>query len=101
MKRARTQRRSAERARQKEVEVRRKLFQASEGGTPDRPILVSSASVIEARARDLLCPVCGGQTSIRQHEAVRTGVKRLRKIERTCMACGEASTLYFELALPN
>jgi hypothetical protein len=71
------------------------------GGTPDRPIPVASAAVIEPRAESLGCLHCEGHTHVTEHGAVRHGAGLIRAVHLTCGGCGRTHTLYFEIELPN
>jgi hypothetical protein len=64
------------------------------GGSPSRPIEVSSASVIEARATTIPCPLCGG--FYRVHEHTRP-VPHLRKVDVGCRHCSTPRTLWFQI----
>lgn len=64
------------------------------GGSPARPIEVASASVIEARATAMPCPLCGG--FYRVHEHTRP-VPHLRKVDVGCRHCSTPRTLWFRI----
>ncbi|HVM70067.1 MAG TPA: hypothetical protein VM204_09580 [Gaiellaceae bacterium] len=101
-KRARTERREAERAGVKLAESRLKLALLEPGGSPDRPIEVTSASVVEPHATGLGCAACGGATRIEEHSAVtladRTGAPRSLRVARVrCARCGVTRDVYFRL----
>jgi len=99
-KRPRTARRIAERAARKLVRDRERLFELSPGGSPERPLEVSSASVIEVRVANLLCAQCEGPYQIREHAAVSAG---LRRIDVVCRQCGAPRSLWLRIvtAEPN
>jgi len=94
-KRPRTSRREAERAARKLVQDREKLALLSPGGTPERPITVTSTAVIEPRIENMQCVQCGGQYKVREHEAPASG---LRRVDVTCRQCSAPRTLWFRLA---
>jgi hypothetical protein len=97
--RKRTARRAAEREVVKLVRDRVRLNALDEGGSPDRPIAVPSASVVEVRALEAVCPACdfGGSPMgyrIESHEAVQDQ----RVLTLACKSCGLKRVLYFRLA---
>jgi hypothetical protein len=92
--RKRTARRQQERAARRLVRDREKLASLSPGGSDDHPIAVTSASVIEVRARALPCVQCDGEYKIREHASAGSG---LRRVEVTCQQCGTPRTLWFRL----
>lgn len=74
--------------------AREMLAALEPGGSPARPIEVSSASVIEARATTIPCPRCGG--FYRVHEHTRP-VPKLRKVDVACRHCSTPRTLWFTI----
>ncbi|MBX3221284.1 MAG: hypothetical protein KF795_12245 [Labilithrix sp.] len=101
-KRARTERREAQRAGVKLAEARLSLAALEAGGSPERPIEVTSASVVEAHAVGLGCAACGGSTRVEEHTAVTIpgagGVPRALRVARVrCARCGVARDVYFRL----
>lgn len=73
------------------------------GGSADRPIRVSSPAVVEARAAQEPCVLCGKVVLIDEHEARTIRGMRRRVVQVRCRQCGHARTLYFEIeeARPN
>ena len=66
------------------------------GGSPERPVIVSSASVIEPHAlASMPCPQCTGQ--YRVHEHTRP-VPSLRRLDVACRNCGVARVLWYRIA---
>jgi hypothetical protein len=100
-KQPRRERREASRKALKEAELSRKLFRAAAGGAPTFPLQVASASVIEARAQAIRCPVCQGTCRVVSHTATIQAAKRLRVVALQCQSCGEPCQLYFEILVPN
>jgi hypothetical protein len=96
---ARNERRERERQMAKLVRDREKLARLSPGGAADRPIEVSSASVIEVQARSLPCPLCGGETRVDEHSAQSIGGEMLRVLKVHCHQCGVSRELFFRLAV--
>ena len=91
----RTARRQSERAARQLVRDRERLAALVPGGSPDRPIEVSSSSVIESRARSLRCPQCDGSYRIVDHQAESA---TLRAVEVSCQTCGVSRRLWFRIA---
>jgi predicted Zn finger-like uncharacterized protein len=63
-------------------------------GSPARPIAVTSAAVVEVRARALDCPQCEGSYRVHDHRAPASGI---RAVEVQCRQCGVGRTLWFRL----
>jgi hypothetical protein len=107
--RPRTEARVAERARDKTAQAAQKLWFLDAGGAPDRPIEVTTAAVIEARAASARCPLCFGELRVADHEALTVaqagGVteKPLRVVTLRCFRCGATQRLYFHIgtSLPS
>lgn len=99
---ARTERREAERAGVKLAKARLELAHREVGGSPDRPIEVVSASVVEPHAAGLPCAVCDAPTRVLEHVAVSTP-RALRVVRVRCTRCSVEREIYFRLAatLPN
>jgi hypothetical protein len=67
------------------------------GGSRNRPIKVTSASVVEVRAQALTCPHCAlGTYRIEEHVAPAAGVRR---VDVTCRQCSTPRSLWFRLVL--
>jgi hypothetical protein len=102
-KRARTERREAERAAIKLAVARRKLAAIEQGGAPDRPIEVASASVIEVHAAGFPCLGCDAPgTRVEEHVAVsvpdESGAMRPLRIARVyCPRCGGRRDIYYRI----
>ena len=89
-KRARTDRRVAERALRKEIKERQQLVAAAPGGAADRPLPVTSASVIDGQARSLRCVQCGGELDLHSHAAPSATLRRVKLVCRLCHTPREA-----------
>lgn len=104
-KRARTSRREAERDARKLGEAKLKLAALSAGGSPDRPLEVTSASVIEPQAASTACVLCDAPSMRVDEHVVETidGARRLRVVRVRCPRCGHRRALYFHIgtALPS
>jgi len=70
------------------------LASLSPGGSPERPIKVGSASVVEVRTSALACPLCGGSYRLEEHVAPAAG---LRRVDVTCRHCSTPRSLWFRL----
>lgn len=97
-KRARTARRARERELRRSVRELEKLAAAAPGGAADRPLVVSSAALVEGRARDTPCVQCGGALELRQHRATAVGDRLLREVDLVCRLCHAPRTLWFQVA---
>lgn len=97
LKRARTVRREAEREALSQARDRERLFALERGGSPERPIDVDAASVVEVRASAVACPRCEGRHHVEEHAAVIHGGARLREARLVCRACGSRRSLWFRL----
>lgn len=100
-KRDRTARREAARAAVKLGTDRERLFRHEPGGSPERPIDVESASIVEPRARSLTCPLCEGEHEVVEHAAVTTPRGALREARLRCRRCGSRRSLWFRLPIVN
>jgi hypothetical protein len=96
--RKRTQRRRAEIAARKLVREREKLARLEVGGARERPIEVTSSSVIPVRARSLPCPQCQGALRIVEERAESA---ELRVVDVECQRCGVRRELWFLIAPPR
>ncbi len=95
--RPRKERRALGRLLAKDARARERVFLAGPGGSNERPILVSSASLVEAQAKSTPCPLCGAELKIDEH-AAEGG---LRVVRARCFACGVPRAIYFRIAAPN
>jgi len=100
-KRARTVRREAARRTDDLARLKERLFALEPGGSPERPVAVESAAVVEARARAVRCPRCDGEHEVLEHAAVTEGGARLRQVSLRCRQCGSPRSLWFQLPLPS
>ena len=94
--RPRKERRERERAR-KNVRVTERLAKQLPGATPEQPIDVASASVVEIQARATPCPQCGGELDLRGERADSTPRGVLREIRAVCRLCHAPRTLWFRV----
>jgi len=94
----RTARRAREQQVKKLVRVTEKLAHASAGGSKDRPIEVSSSTVVEIRVHAMRCPQCDGSYALVDHRSAGQGI---RPVDVRCNVCSTARTLWFQIALPE
>jgi hypothetical protein len=76
------------------VRDRERLAALSAGGSPEHPIELTSAAVVEIRAAAMSCPQCDGAYRVREHRAPSSG---LRAVDVSCRLCGTPRTLWFRL----
>jgi hypothetical protein len=93
--RPRTDRRERERELRRSVREREKLAAASPGGASDHPIVVTSASVIEGRARGTPCVQCGSDLILGDHTAEVHQGQSLRLVRLVCRLCHAPRALWF------
>ncbi|MFT3922925.1 MAG: hypothetical protein QM778_10355 [Myxococcales bacterium] len=98
--RTRTLRRTLERSQDKLAGSRRKLVALERGGSPERPIEVDSAAVVEPRAESFRCPDCDGPLRAEEHTAGRRESQLVRAVHLICRDCGSPLTLYFRVVGP-
>jgi hypothetical protein len=93
--RPRTKLREAARSLKKLDAARRRLFELEPGGSPERPLPVASAAVVEAHAESVACPRCGGKHEVVEHLALTIDGTRLREARLRCRQCGTTRSLWF------
>src|SRR5690349_14087743 len=95
--RARTARRIEARANAAVVRDKERLARLERGGNPERPIAVTTASLVEPDARGRPCPLCGGPLRVLEH-AAREG---LRVVRAVCTQCGVSRDVYYRVDPPH
>jgi hypothetical protein len=100
-KRPRTARREQARTGEKLGAARNRLLDLEPGGTPVRPLEVTSAAVIEPKATSTPCPHCEKPFRVRSHEARNVEQGRLREVELECTSCGFRRSLWFRIFEPS
>lgn len=95
--RRRTQKRLDARTADKLARDLERLALLTPGGSPDRPILVTSPSEVEVEARAILCPICRGELRVEEHVADTWKGLRLRVARVVCVSCGRRRAIYFQL----
>ena len=74
---------------------RERLAKLLPGGSVERPIEVTSSSVIEGRAEDSIpCPHCGGQYRVLEHTRP---IPSRRQVDAECRHCSTPRTLWFRI----
>jgi hypothetical protein len=99
----RAQRRAEGRRDAKIVRERERLATLEPGGTPQRPIEVVTAALVEPKARSIPCPVCRASVRVADHTACTVDGVPLRLAHVACPMCGHARVVYFVIRepLPN
>ncbi len=75
----------------------RALEVVQDGGSPDRPIVVDSAAVIDGRAARFTCTACGSEVRVADHRAAIIDGARLRVAHLACRMCRLDRVVYFRL----
>jgi hypothetical protein len=96
--RPRRERRERDRALRKEVRRTEELAGQLPGASPEHPIDVTSASVVETMARARPCVQCGGELEPQRDRASSTARGVLRAIALTCRQCHAPRALWFRVA---
>jgi hypothetical protein len=79
---------------------RERLAQLEAGGTPEHPIVVVSASLVEPKARALPCIACGAAVRLEDHAAKTIRGAALRLAHTSCAMCEHERTIYFTISPP-
>jgi hypothetical protein len=84
-----------------------KLASMEAGGSPERPIEVSSASVVEPHASGTPCAACGAPSvRVEEHVAVTMAARGsndarpLRVARVACARCGARREIWYRLGTP-
>jgi hypothetical protein len=93
----RSERRERDRAQVKLGKDLERLWKLGPGGSPERPIAVTSPSEVEVIARSTRCPICQGELRIEEHTAETLGSVRLRVARVACIFCRAQRSIYFQL----
>src|SRR4051812_34758727 len=96
--RPRTARRAAEQEVRRLVRKLDRLDSDLPGGAPARPLAVTSASVVEVRARAERCLACQGELSLHTHDADGPD-RQLRRVDLVCAACRRPRRLWFRIEM--
>jgi hypothetical protein len=95
--RPRANARMRQRALRKLARDREKLAALAPGGAADRPIEVSTPSVIDGRARSTPCPLCEGELELLEVAAVTTSAGRRREARVRCRQCHVGRSIWFAI----
>jgi hypothetical protein len=99
-KRARTERREADRRAKKQLSDRLRLAALEPGGAPDRPVEVASASQIDVVARSMACPACSERLFPGHQRSTVAGGRVRREVDMECRRCGHRRSAYFVVVEP-
>jgi hypothetical protein len=99
--RPRRQQRERDRALRKDVRRTEALTSKLPGASSDHPIDVTSASVVEGKARATPCVQCGGDLELGGDRATSTARGLLREIALACRRCHARRTLWFRIVPPS
>jgi hypothetical protein len=94
--RARAVRRVERRRHADLVKDKERLAHLEVGGSAERPIAISTASLVEPDARARPCPLCEGALRVDEH-AAEAG---LRVVHASCTRCGVRRRLYYRIDAP-
>jgi hypothetical protein len=96
--RARRQQREQQRALGKSVRQLERLAAEMPGGSPERPIDVASASVVETKARAIRCVQCDAiEMELRGDRATSTARGVLRELAMVCRQCHAPRAVWFRI----
>ena len=73
----------------------------SPGGSQQRALPVSSASVIDNKARAFRCGRCEGELELRDHQAEFQGSIQFRRVDLVCRSCFHPRRVWFRLGTPT
>jgi hypothetical protein len=97
--RPRRQQREQQRALRKAVRQVERLASELPGGSAERPLDVTSASVVETRARAMRCLQCDAEEmELRGDRATSTARGVLRQLAMVCRRCHAARAVWFRVA---
>ena len=97
--RPRRQLREQQRVLRKTVRQLERLAAELPGGSPERPIDVASASVVETKARAIPCVQCEAlEMELRGDRATSTARGILRELTMVCRQCHAARAVWFRVA---
>ena len=97
--RPRRQQREQQRTLRKTVRQLERLAAELPGGSPEQPIDVPSASVVETKARAISCVQCEAvEMEIRGDHATSTTRGVLRELAMVCRRCHAARAIWFRVA---
>ncbi len=77
---------------------REEAILASEGGSPDFPIVVDTPVIVDGRAKAKPCPLCGGKLKFEEQTVDRYQGRLLRRTHLQCVTCGVPRRFWFRIA---
>jgi hypothetical protein len=98
--RPRRKQREEARAARKQVRRTEALAGKLPGGSPEYPLEVTSAAVVEGAARATPCIQCGGDLELRSDRATSTARGIVREMALVCRLCHAPRTLWFRITPP-
>lgn len=78
-----------------------RLLDLEPGGSPARPLDVSTAAVIEPKARAIRCPRCDEPFTLEAHEVSHARGEPLREAKLVCRRCGLGRSAWFRITQPS
>jgi hypothetical protein len=99
--RTRTVERLRRAADDKFARAKRKLLDLEPGGSEAHPLEVATASVVEPKAKSVLCPRCDEPFQLENHVAHGEDRGRLREAQLECRLCGERRSMWFRISAPS
>jgi hypothetical protein len=98
--RARTMRRAAAQTGRRVAARLERVAAQLPGASADRALRVTSASVIEVRARATQCLACEGELDLQAHVADGPADTATRRIDLVCRRCHTTRHLWFRIEAP-
>jgi len=98
--RPRTARRAQARTLGKATEKLSRLAAELPGARPETALSVTSAAVVEPRARAHRCVFCDGELELTEHRVAAHAGELLREVELRCRLCHTPRRLFFRVAPP-
>jgi hypothetical protein len=98
--RPRRKQREQDRTLRKQVRRTENLAGKLPGGSPQQPIDVASASIVDGKARATPCIQCGGDLELRGDRATSGARGILRELALVCRLCHAPRTLWFRITPP-
>jgi hypothetical protein len=86
---------------EKLIRAKTTLLDLEPGGRANHPIDVTTAAVIEPKARSVACPRCDEPFDVESHEALTNEDGRLREVKLRCRTCGTTRSLWFRISAPS
>jgi hypothetical protein len=80
------------------ADERKKLAALEPGGSPERPLQVTTAATVESRARARGCVHCDGAMQVLAHDSETVGDRRLRRVTLRCKQCQSERLVWVEIA---